>query len=137
MKVVKSAQHYTETALDEIKLLKCVRITHVGWCSIPAITVITNKIKKCSGIYCLNLFLLSSLFVMLLKLQNINIGQKANSLVFSCQSFPEMSAFTLLVQVRESDPNDPNKDMVVQLIDDFKISGMNGIRILLKTLHLQ
>ncbi|OXB71837.1 UNVERIFIED_CONTAM: hypothetical protein H355_015591, partial [Colinus virginianus] len=61
MKVVKSAQHYTETALDEIKLLKCVR---------------------------------------------------------------------------ESDPNDPNKDMVVQLIDDFKISGMNGIRILLKTLHL-
>ncbi|GAB5568460.1 SRSF protein kinase 2 isoform X13 [Prionailurus iriomotensis] len=53
MKVVKSAQHYTETALDEIKLLKCVR---------------------------------------------------------------------------ESDPTDPNKDMVVQLIDDFKISGMNGIR---------
>lgn len=28
------------------------------------------------------------------------------------------------------DPTDPNKDMVVQLIDDFKISGMNGIRIL-------
>ena len=24
MKVVKSAAHYTETALDEIKLLKCV-----------------------------------------------------------------------------------------------------------------
>ncbi|XP_078275805.1 SRSF protein kinase 2 isoform X6 [Rhinoraja longicauda] len=54
MKVVKSAQHYTETALDEIKLLKCVR---------------------------------------------------------------------------ESDPNDPNKDMVVQLIDDFKLSGMNGIHV--------
>ncbi|XP_031794585.1 SRSF protein kinase 2 isoform X5 [Sarcophilus harrisii] len=54
MKVVKSAQHYTETALDEIKLLKCVR---------------------------------------------------------------------------ESDPSDPNKDMVVQLIDDFKISGMNGIHV--------
>ncbi|KAL8219351.1 UNVERIFIED_CONTAM: SRSF protein kinase 2 [Gekko kuhli] len=54
MKVVKSAQHYTETALDEIKLLKCVR---------------------------------------------------------------------------ESDPIDPNKDMVVQLIDDFKISGMNGIHV--------
>jgi hypothetical protein len=31
--------------------------------------------------------------------------------------------------VRESDPADPNKDMVVQLIDDFKISGVNGIRI--------
>ncbi|XP_040268588.1 SRSF protein kinase 2 isoform X3 [Bufo bufo] len=54
MKVVKSAQHYTETALDEIKLLRCVR---------------------------------------------------------------------------ESDPGDPNKDMVVQLIDDFKISGMNGIHV--------
>lgn len=26
MKVVKSAQHYTETAVDEIKLLRCVRI---------------------------------------------------------------------------------------------------------------
>ncbi|XP_056242308.1 SRSF protein kinase 2 isoform X4 [Seriola aureovittata] len=54
MKVVKSAQHYTETALDEIKLLRCVR---------------------------------------------------------------------------ESDPIDPNKDMVVQLIDDFKISGVNGIHV--------
>lgn len=54
MKVVKSAQHYTETALDEIKLLRCVR---------------------------------------------------------------------------ETDPEDPNKDMVVQLIDDFKISGVNGIHV--------
>ncbi|XP_063052748.1 SRSF protein kinase 2 isoform X2 [Engraulis encrasicolus] len=54
MKVVKSAQHYTETALDEIKLLRCVR---------------------------------------------------------------------------DSDPGDPNKDMVVQLIDDFKISGINGIHV--------
>ncbi|EHB10680.1 Serine/threonine-protein kinase SRPK2 [Heterocephalus glaber] len=54
MKVVKSAQHYRETALDEIKLLKCVQ---------------------------------------------------------------------------ESDPNDPNKDMVVQLIDNFKISGMNVIHV--------
>nr|XP_057930947.1 SRSF protein kinase 2 isoform X9 [Doryrhamphus excisus] len=54
MKVVKSAQHYTETALDEIKLLRCVR---------------------------------------------------------------------------ESDPVDPNKEMVVQLIDDFKISGLNGIHV--------
>uniref|UniRef100_A0A9J7YJM8 non-specific serine/threonine protein kinase n=1 Tax=Cyprinus carpio carpio TaxID=630221 RepID=A0A9J7YJM8_CYPCA len=54
MKVVKSAQHYTETALDEIKLLRCVR---------------------------------------------------------------------------ETDPDDPYKDMVVQLIDDFKISGVNGIHV--------
>ncbi|XP_060925015.1 SRSF protein kinase 1b [Limanda limanda] len=51
MKVVKSAEHYTETALDEIKLLKSVRNT---------------------------------------------------------------------------DANDPNRDKVVQLLDDFKISGING-----------
>jgi serine/threonine protein kinase len=30
LKVVKSAPHYTETALDEIKLLKCVRDTGPG-----------------------------------------------------------------------------------------------------------
>uniref|UniRef100_F7F582 non-specific serine/threonine protein kinase n=2 Tax=Ornithorhynchus anatinus TaxID=9258 RepID=F7F582_ORNAN len=54
MKVVKSAEHYTETALDEIKLLKSVRNT---------------------------------------------------------------------------DPNDPNREMVVQLLDDFKISGVNGTHI--------
>ncbi|KAH0618772.1 hypothetical protein JD844_018235 [Phrynosoma platyrhinos] len=55
MKVVKSAEHYTETALDEIKLLKSVRNT---------------------------------------------------------------------------DPDDPNRERVVQLLDDFKISGVNGSRIL-------
>uniref|UniRef100_A0A8D2MTH1 non-specific serine/threonine protein kinase n=1 Tax=Zonotrichia albicollis TaxID=44394 RepID=A0A8D2MTH1_ZONAL len=54
MKVVKSAEHYTETALDEIKLLK---------------------------------------------------------------------------SVRSSDPNDPSKERVVQLLDDFKISGVNGSHI--------
>ncbi|XP_070814725.1 SRSF protein kinase 1b isoform X4 [Chaetodon trifascialis] len=54
MKVVKSAEHYTETALDEIKLLKSVRNT---------------------------------------------------------------------------DPADPNREKVVQLLDDFKISGMNGTHV--------
>ncbi|KAF3689659.1 SRSF protein kinase 1 [Channa argus] len=54
MKVVKSAEHYTETALDEIKLLKCVRNT---------------------------------------------------------------------------DPSDPSREKVVQLLDDFKISGMNGTHV--------
>uniref|UniRef100_A0A8D0E606 non-specific serine/threonine protein kinase n=1 Tax=Salvator merianae TaxID=96440 RepID=A0A8D0E606_SALMN len=54
MKVVKSAEHYTETALDEIRLLKSVRNT---------------------------------------------------------------------------DPNDPNRERVVQLLDDFKISGVNGSHI--------
>ncbi|XP_037534496.1 SRSF protein kinase 1b isoform X2 [Nematolebias whitei] len=54
MKVVKSAEHYTETALDEIKLLKSVRNT---------------------------------------------------------------------------DPKDPNREKVVQLLDDFKISGVNGTHV--------
>uniref|UniRef100_A0A8C9UYF8 non-specific serine/threonine protein kinase n=2 Tax=Scleropages formosus TaxID=113540 RepID=A0A8C9UYF8_SCLFO len=54
LKVVKSARHYTETALDEIKLLKCVR---------------------------------------------------------------------------DSDPTDPKRQNIVQLIDDFKISGVNGVHV--------
>jgi hypothetical protein len=54
LKVVKSAAHYTETALDEIKLLKCVR---------------------------------------------------------------------------ESDEADPYRDKCVQLLDDFKISGVNGTHV--------
>nr|XP_046252321.1 SRSF protein kinase 3 isoform X2 [Scatophagus argus] len=54
LKVVKSAPHYTETALDEIKLLRCVR---------------------------------------------------------------------------DSDPSDPHRETIVQLVDDFKISGVNGIHV--------
>uniref|UniRef100_A0A8C3A0Z5 non-specific serine/threonine protein kinase n=1 Tax=Cyclopterus lumpus TaxID=8103 RepID=A0A8C3A0Z5_CYCLU len=54
LKVVKSAPHYTETAVDEIKLLRCVR---------------------------------------------------------------------------DSDPSDPYRETIVQLIDDFKISGVNGIHV--------
>uniref|UniRef100_A0A3B5RA13 non-specific serine/threonine protein kinase n=1 Tax=Xiphophorus maculatus TaxID=8083 RepID=A0A3B5RA13_XIPMA len=54
MKVVKSAEHYTETAVDEIKLLR---------------------------------------------------------------------------SVRNSDPDDPKREMVVQLLDDFKISGVNGTHV--------
>ncbi|XP_033484402.1 SRSF protein kinase 1a isoform X2 [Epinephelus lanceolatus] len=54
MKVVKSAEHYTETAVDEIKLLR---------------------------------------------------------------------------SVRNSDTNDPNREMVVQMLDDFKISGINGTHV--------
>ncbi|CAL8071803.1 unnamed protein product [Orchesella dallaii] len=54
LKVVKSAPHYTDTALDEIKLLKCVR---------------------------------------------------------------------------DSDPTDPNREKTVQLLDDFKITGVNGTHV--------
>lgn len=34
------------------------------------------------------------------------------------------------MQVRNTDPDDPNREMVVQMLDDFKISGVNGTRIL-------
>lgn len=54
LKVVKSASHYTETALDEIKLLRCVR---------------------------------------------------------------------------DSDETDPKREKTVQLLDDFKISGINGTHV--------
>ncbi|XP_074872712.1 SRSF protein kinase 3 isoform X2 [Carettochelys insculpta] len=54
LKVVKSAEHYTETALDEIKLLKCVR---------------------------------------------------------------------------DSDPSDPKRENIVHLLEDFKISGINGVHV--------
>lgn len=33
-------------------------------------------------------------------------------------------------QVRDSDPKDPKRDRIVQLIDDFRVSGVNGERIL-------
>ena len=37
---------------------------------------------------------------------------------------------SLSLQVRNTDPDDPNRERVVQLLDDFKISGINGTRIL-------
>lgn len=66
MKVVKSASHYKETALDEIKLLTCVSYT----------------------------------------------------------------TYNHIFQVRESAPDDPFRSKTVQLLDDFRISGVNGQRIL-------
>lgn len=33
-------------------------------------------------------------------------------------------------QVRDSDPKDPKRERIVQLIDDFRILGANGERIL-------
>lgn len=32
-------------------------------------------------------------------------------------------------QVREADENDPKRDKTVQLLDDFKISGVNGTHV--------
>ncbi|KAG8513831.1 SRSF protein kinase 3, partial [Galemys pyrenaicus] len=62
LKVVKSARHYAETAVDEIKLLKCVR---------------------------------------------------------------------------DSDPSDPKRETIVQLIDDFRISGVNDVCMVLEVLGHQ
>lgn len=36
----------------------------------------------------------------------------------------------VLLQVRDSDETDPAREKSVQLLDDFKISGVNGTRIL-------
>lgn len=33
-------------------------------------------------------------------------------------------------QVRDSDPKDPKRERVVHLIEDFRIAGVNGERIL-------
>lgn len=43
----------------------------------------------------------------------------------------EGSSFTCLsLQVRDSDPSDPHRETIVQLIEDFKVSGVSGVRIL-------
>ena len=38
------------------------------------------------------------------------------------------------LQVRDSDETDPAREKSVQLLDDFKISGVNGTRILASTI---
>ena len=40
------------------------------------------------------------------------------------------SRLCFLLQVRESDESDPFRERTVMLLDDFKISGINGTRIL-------
>ncbi|XP_052020488.1 SRSF protein kinase 2-like [Apodemus sylvaticus] len=55
----------------------------------------------------------------------------AMEVVISAPNYTEtaLNGIKLLKCVRESDPSDPNKDMVAQLIDDFKISGVNGTHV--------
>uniref|UniRef100_A0A4W5JZ80 non-specific serine/threonine protein kinase n=1 Tax=Hucho hucho TaxID=62062 RepID=A0A4W5JZ80_9TELE len=52
----------------------------------------------------------------------------ALKLVKSAPTFTEtaLDEIKLLKCVRDSDPSDPKRDTVVQLIDDFKVSGVNG-----------
>uniref|UniRef100_S4RUX1 non-specific serine/threonine protein kinase n=1 Tax=Petromyzon marinus TaxID=7757 RepID=S4RUX1_PETMA len=39
------------------------------------------------------------------------------------------SSWRLLKCVRDGDPKDPNREKVVQLVDDFKVSGVNGLHV--------
>ncbi|XP_009196772.2 SRSF protein kinase 3 isoform X5 [Papio anubis] len=85
LKVVKSAGHYTETAVDEIKLLKCG----------PA---------------------------------GAEEGYTEGSCGLQGRVEPSVAPW-LLLQVRDSDPSDPKRETIVQLIDDFRISGVNGVHV--------
>uniref|UniRef100_A0A2K5LNQ5 non-specific serine/threonine protein kinase n=1 Tax=Cercocebus atys TaxID=9531 RepID=A0A2K5LNQ5_CERAT len=49
--------------------------------------------------------------------------------IFVAMKVVKSDEIKLLKCVQESDPSDPNKDMVIQLIDGFKISGVNGIHV--------
>ncbi|PSN51739.1 hypothetical protein C0J52_13455 [Blattella germanica] len=95
MKVVKSAHHYTETALDEIKLLKCSEYT---------ITQDVREIlwKKLNW-YVKDLVVIDILKKVYLKL--------------------------IITYVRQSDADDAKREKTVQLLDDFKISGVHGTHV--------
>lgn len=55
----------------------------------------------------------------------------ALKIVKSAQHFTEtaLDEIKILKSVRESDPSDPKRNKTVQLLDDFKISGVNGVHI--------
>lgn len=149
LKVVKSAGHYTETAVDEIKLLKCVRRLPYrlpapwelpgAWpcgCRPAGVPGVGWGPQKCG------------LQVALSKWVGLVEPAKERPVAFlpvarqsgrgDCRweqpvrgrLAPSMAPW-LLLQVRDSDPSDPKRETIVQLIDDFRISGVNGVRILL------
>lgn len=55
----------------------------------------------------------------------------ALKIVKSAQHFTEtaLDEIRILKSVRESDPSDPKRNKVVQLLNDFKISGVNGVHV--------
>ncbi|KYO27054.1 SRSF protein kinase 3 [Alligator mississippiensis] len=55
----------------------------------------------------------------------------ALKVVKSARQYSETAAdeIRLLKCVRDSDPSDPKRDNIVQLLDDFKISGVNGVHV--------
>lgn len=68
---------------------------------------------------------LLSTYYMLCFLQNIYIF-----FMFSSLFLLYIKKNYFLFQVRDSDQNDSNREKAVQLLDDFKITGVNGTRIL-------
>lgn len=55
----------------------------------------------------------------------------ALKIVKSAEHFTEtaLDEIKILKSVRESDPNDPKRNKTVQLLNDFKISGVNGVHV--------
>lgn len=55
----------------------------------------------------------------------------ALKIVKSAQHFTEtaLDEIKILKAVRESDPSDPKRNKTVQLLNDFKISGVNGVHV--------
>lgn len=55
----------------------------------------------------------------------------ALKIVKSAQHFTEtaLDEIRILKAVRESDPSDPKRNKTVQLLNDFKISGVNGVHV--------
>lgn len=55
----------------------------------------------------------------------------ALKIVKSAEHFTEtaLDEIKILKAVRESDPNDPKRNKTVQLLNDFKISGVNGVHV--------
>lgn len=116
MKVVKSAEHYTETAVDEIKLLRSVS----RWFCSPCLSALLQKNEMWL------IVILITIYHWNWSTQNYYAVVKTHLILLHFNSNDENVSFP---QVRNSDPNDPNREMVVQLLDDFKISGVNGTRI--------
>ncbi|KAI4469947.1 mitogen-activated protein kinase [Holotrichia oblita] len=58
----------------------------------------------------------------------------ALKIVKSAQHFKEtaLDEIRILKSVRDSDPSDPKRNKTVQLLNDFKISGVNGVHVCMK-----
>lgn len=121
----------TQTCIDDISADTLITV-HANTC-------ILRTIGTC--LQCKSLQILHSVQLRMLCSKIQHVWQVSSSSVLwlkrhVCQScLASVSLIVLIVlfcffQVRNSDPNDPNREMVVQMLDDFKISGVNGTRIL-------